>query len=487
MIQQAATLVTEGRLREAEQLYRAVIRIDHHNFDGLYQLGLVKSRHGELDEACQFMRQALRRRPDSALAHNSLGIALAGLGRCEAAIAHFEKSIALKPDHADAYANLGNVLVQVGRIDEAYPNFEKSVTHAPCNGMFMRNFVYARRITRGERRLEKLESLAREMAALPMFDQTALHFALSKAYADLDEPARSFDHLLRANALARQQTPYDEAATLTAFAMNREVFTPELMRAKSGVGDPSEAPIFIVGMPRTGTTLIEQMLASHPRVFGAGEIATFGLNLVGFQAAHPELPPLPLAFSSLSDDQIRIIGRRYLRSVRAAAPGAHRIVDKMPANFRFLGPIHLALPNARIIHARRDAIDTCLSCFSTQFTGYQPHTHDLAELGRYYVAYQTLMDHWRAVLPPGVMLEVQYEDLITDFEGQARRIAEHCGLAWNDACLRFHETQRVVQTASAIQVRRPIYRSSVGRWRPYAEKLGPLFQALGPYAGVAAT
>ncbi len=160
------------------------------------------------------------------------------------------------------------------------------------------------------------------------------------------------------------------------------------------------------------------------------------------------------------------------------APRARRITDKMPANFRYAGLIHLALPNARIVHMRRDPVDTCLSCFSILFGGDQPFTYDLGELGRYYRAYQRLMEHWRAVLPPGVMIEVQYEALVGDFEPEARRILAHCGLEWNEACLDFHQTERPVHTASSVQVRQPIYRSSVGRWRPDAEELRPLLDAL---------
>jgi Flp pilus assembly protein TadD len=478
LIQQAAKLCSEGKLREGEQIYRAVLKLDHHNFDALYHLGLVRTRQNELDEACQMIRQALRRRPDSALAHNSLGIALAGLGRCQQSIAHFEKSIALKPDHAEAYANLGNVLLQLGRLDDCLDAYRKAVDHAPRNATFHRNLVYCRRVMRGDPWLAKMEALARDMATLGTVDQTALHFALGKAYADLDEPERSFRHLLQGNALARQQNPYDEAVTLGMFAATRQVFTPELMSAKANLGDPSAAPIFIVGMPRSGTTLIEQILASHPRVFGAGEIPTFERTLIGFPPPDGAPRSFPQVIPALAGEHLRELGRRYLRAIRATAPGADRITDKMPANFRFVGLIHLALPNARIIHVHRDPIDTCLSCFSIQFTGYQPHTHDLGELGRYYSAYQALMDHWRAVLPAGIMLDVRYEDLIADFAPQARRIVDHCGLPWNDACLSFHETRRPVQTASAVQVRQPIYDSSIGRWRPYAQHLGPLLQAL---------
>ena len=181
----------------------------------------------------------------------------------------------------------------------------------------------------------------------------------------------------------------------------------------------------------------------------------------------------------LNGENLRGLGTTYLTGLTAAAPAADKIVDKMPANFRFLGLIHLALPNARIIHTCRDPIDTCLSCFSKLFTDEQPFTYDLSELARYYRAYQKLMEHWRRVLPPGVMLDVKYEELVTDFEEQTRRIVTHCGLEWDDRCLSFYETRRPVKTASVVRVRQPIYRSSVGRWRPDGDLLRPLLEALG--------
>ena len=190
----------------------------------------------------------------------------------------------------------------------------------------------------------------------------------------------------------------------------------------------------------------------------------------------------------MGGEQLRQLGAGYIAAVQALAPDAKRITDKLPHNFRFAGLIHLALPNARIIHARRDPIDTCLSAFSKNFVGHHPYKHDLAELGRYYRAYEALMVHWRKVLPPSVMLEVQYEDVTADLEGQARRMVAHCGLEWDDACLSFHETERPVRTASTIQVRQPIYRTSVGRWRAYEHVLGPLIEALrNPAPDTAAT
>jgi hypothetical protein len=252
------------------------------------------------------------------------------------------------------------------------------------------------------------------------------------------------------------------------------VFAAEMLRDKSCLGDPSAAPIFIVGMPRSGTTLIEQILASHPKVFGAGELREMA-NLAGhIGAAFPEAMP------GLSGEELRRIGEQYVRSVTRLAPSAERITDKMPGNFSLAGLIHLALPNARIIHACRDARDTAFSCFSLLFSGTLEFTYDLAELGRYYRAYLKLMGHWREVLPEGIMLEVQYEDVVGDLENQARRIIAHCGLEWDDACLSFYKTERSVRTASATQVRQPIYQSSIGRWRLHEEELGPLLRELLP-------
>jgi hypothetical protein len=245
-------------------------------------------------------------------------------------------------------------------------------------------------------------------------------------------------------------------------------------------GDPSSVPVFIVGMARSGTTLIEQILASHPAVFGAGELMLFEqvVNAVGKMM--PGAPRFPEMASALRAEHFRSLGRRYLEELLPRAPAASRIVDKMPANFHFAGLIHLALPNATIIHAVRDPLDTCVSCFSVNFTYAQSHTFDLAELGRYYRRYRALMAHWHDVLPSGCVIDVHYEELVGDLEGVARRIVAACGLDWDPRCLDFHRTKRPIRTTSAVQVRRPIYSSSIGRWRRYEKFLGPLVAELDP-------
>jgi hypothetical protein len=233
------------------------------------------------------------------------------------------------------------------------------------------------------------------------------------------------------------------------------------MAEEAGGGDPSEIPIFILGMPRSGSTLIEQILASHAWVHGAGERMDF-----------PDL------LADLGDRDFRALGAAYAARSGTLAPGAGRVTDKLPGNFLHAGAIHLALPRARIIHSRRDPADTCLSCYTKLFRGEQPFTYDLGELGRYYRAYERLMAHWRVVLPESVFLEVDYEALVADPETQTRRLLAHCGLAWDPACLVFHETRREIRTASAVQVRQPLYGGSVGRWRRHGERLEPLLREL---------
>jgi hypothetical protein len=293
---------------------------------------------------------------------------------------------------------------------------------------------------------------------------------LGKAYDEVGRPAKAFGHWLAGNALKRQQIGYNEATTLAELDQVRSVYTSEFIQASRGAGHPSSVPIFIIGMPRSGTTLIEQILASHPRVFGAGELhdlsAAVESTLVGSGG-----PPGPR-------QRMQDIGAHYVAAIERLAPRANRITDKMPQNFIFAGLIHMALPNAAIIHTIRDPMDTCLSCFSIMFTSKQDFTYDLAELGRYYRHYQDLMAHWHRVLPPGRILDVRYEDVVNDLEGQARRIVTHCGLDWDPQCLAFHETERVVRTASAVQVRQPIYKDAVGHWHRYEEFLAPVMAEL---------
>jgi hypothetical protein len=315
-------------------------------------------------------------------------------------------------------------------------------------------------------------------------DRLQLDYALAKAYADLKDYNRSFERLLSGSKLKRAQIQYEEPAALALFDRIEAVFTPELIRckAKLGGGEPSATSIFVLGMPRSGTTLVEEILASHPQVRGTGELNVFNDVVNEVHDPDDQTIPYPEFIPALDGTAIGKIGARYLAEIRKLAPRAPHITDKMPSNYYFVGLIHLALSNAKIIHTVRDPVDTCISCFLKLFTAEQNHTYDLGELGRYYGRYQQLMVHWRRVLPRGRILDVRYEDVVVDLEGEARRILAHCALPWEERCLAFHQTDRAIRTASASQIRQPIYNSAVGRWRVYEEFLTPLLKELGSTA-----
>jgi Tfp pilus assembly protein PilF len=470
----ALTAHSRGDLTQAERLYRLVLASDPQQFEALHNLGHVLVQQGRPAQAVGCFERALARNPNAAGTHNMLASALRGMDRYEEAIDHHQRALALRPGYAQAHHDLGRLLLGLGRIDEARRSLETAVDLAPQRGGYYRSLSEAVRFTEGDARLAAMEALSRE-PALPPVDRVELHFALGKAYTDLGRQEASFRQFFEGARLMRGYVDYDETATLAMFEQMRTVFTPELIRAKAGLGAVSDAPIFILGMPRSGSTLVEQILASHPDVAGGGELTAFR-DVAAAAMGQPE------AVRGMDGEALRGLGERYLERLNATHPGATRITDKMPANFLLAGLIHLALPNARIIHTVRDPIDTCLSSFTTLFTDGQQYTYDLGELGRHHHAYARLMAHWRELLPPGVMLEVRYEDVTADPEGQARRMLSHCGLAWDDACVDFHQAPRAVWTASAAQVRRPAYRTSVGRWRPPAETLWPLLEGLGDAA-----
>jgi Tfp pilus assembly protein PilF len=472
------TVLTEqGHLDEAVARYSEALRLKPDYHQALNNLGTALRKQGKLDEAIVRYSEALRLMPDYPDALNNLGNALQEQDKLDEAIACYRAALDLRPDHPDTHLNLGVALKVSGSLDEAYHAFEVAVGLAPERGTCYRMLADTGRITPDSPYLRRMEELAANMAALPEADRMELHFALGAVYADCGQQERSFRHLLAGNRLKRGRIAYDEAGALALFERIRSVFTAELLAADPEDGSPSRLPVFVVGMPRSGTTLVEQILASHPQVFGAGELMDLP-RLTGNLEPAAGLAAFPEAVAVLSRERLGSLGDAYLDGLRTRAPSVERIVDKLPDNFLRVGLIHMALPGARIVHVRRDPVDTCLSCFSKLFTDELPYTYDLAELGRFYRAYEGLMEHWRQVLPPGVMLEVRYEDVVADLEGQARRIIDHCGLPWDARCLAFHLNRRLVRTASSVQVRRPLYASSVGRWCVFADLARPLLDAL---------
>jgi hypothetical protein len=442
-----------------------------------YGIATILSRKHRDAEAIEHFQLALAREPEHVQSIVGMAGALISTGRHAEAIGLCRKAIAIQPDFARAMSALSVALSEIGDIEQAVTVSRRAVALTPNRPEFCYVLTQLAKVRRGDQVLDALEAMLPRAASLSPRERCWLHFALAKAYDDIGERDLGFAQLLEGNAVKRRHAEYNEASTLGAMQRIRDVFNVELMATHQGLGDRSMLPVFIVGMPRSGTSLLEQMLASHPAVFGAGE--------------RPELPravdrltervgalPFPEAVWTLAGEELRQIGAAYVETLRPLAPDARRITDKMPLNFQFAGFIHLILPNAPIIHIIRDPVDTCLSCFSKLFSIGQHFSYDLGDLGRFHHAYQRLMAYWRAVLPARVLLEVHYERLVDDFATEARRIVAHCGLPWDDACLEFHKTSRPVRTASVAQVRQPLYRSSVGRWRPDAALLRPLLEAL---------
>lgn len=480
-LQQAALLQRQSRFREAEGLYREILRTVPNNFDALHGLALIRLQVGDYPASIRLFRRALAIDPRSTAAYNNLGGAFQAINRHEDAVAPYRRALAIDPDFADAHNNLGAALKSLGRVEEARQAFERAVALAPGRPAFYRNLVDSRRVTAQDPWLPALERLADHLDTMPQESRIQLHFALAKAYGDLGQNERSFRHQLDGNTLKRRQTVYDEGNTLGLLARTGAVFDEALMAQHRGQGDPSSLPVFIVGMPRSGTSLVEQILASHPAIEGTmelGDMVFVARKAMGDGAFR--FDAYPGALADLDAAALRARGVEYIARTRVyRRQGRPLFIDKMPNNFVHTGLIHLILPNAKIVDVRRHPLACCLSAYTQHFAQGQAFSYSLGDLGRYYADYVRLMAHMDAVLP-GRVHRVHYEALVADPEGEVRRLLAYCGVPYDPACLGFHETRRAVRTASSEQVRRPIFRDGLARWRGFEPSLGPLKAALGP-------
>lgn len=426
------------------------------------------------------MRRAVELRPEDPDLLVNLAVAKSELGHVREAVELYRTVVDLRPDHAETRDNLGNALADLGEVEEAAEQYRRALSIRPGFARARYHLALVKRFERDDPDRDAIEAeLKRD--DLEERDRICLEYAAGKAWADLgDAPDRAFDHYRAGARLKRASLDYDVERDEAQFDAIARTFTVERLNMFAGAGLDSRAPVFIVGMPRSGTSLIEQMLASHPRVHGTGERSELSTIVDRFGRERGKV--FPGWFEELSAEQCTEFGRAYCSAVVDPVTGAERVTDKMPSNFVYLGLIRAILPRARVIHVSRNPVDTCVSCFTYLFAGRHAVTYDLAELGRYYRAYDRLMAHWRETLPEGFLLEVRYEDLVDDPRTWVARMLEHCGLEWDDACLEFHRSERAVRTASAQQVREPLYRHAVGRWRQYRDHLGPLLEALGPLA-----
>ncbi|MGI9463132.1 MAG: sulfotransferase, partial [Aestuariivirgaceae bacterium] len=475
---QGASLKALGALDDAGYHFGRAIELKPDHADAHNNLGGVLVSLKRFDEAEQLFRRAISLKPDFALAYYHLANVLRDLDRTKEAQAALETALRHDPKLTPARITLGHIMTDQGELAEAEEHYRAVLSGEPANGSVHYHLAFVKKFAADDPDLAAITGTL-ERSDLTVTDRLHLNYAAGKALADIgDDHDQAFIHLAEGARLRRSQLDYEVTREEGDFFRVEKFFTREVFAQHAGKGDPSSRPIFIVGMPRSGTTLVEQVLASHSAVHAVGERKDLA-NLCKSidQSMDRQFPDW---IDDLQPEQFAEYGRAYVESIAAGAPQAGRITDKMLTNFKLLGFIALILPNAKVVHVRRHPLDACLSCFSQPFTEGSHYSYDLAELGRYYKAYHRLMSHWKKVLPDGLLTTLDYEDVVADTEGSARRLIGHCGLEWEAGCLDFQKTKRAVKTASAAQVREKVYSSSVGRWRNYEKHLAPLIEALGP-------
>jgi tetratricopeptide (TPR) repeat protein len=459
-------LCDAGEHREAEGWYRQAIELQPQRASGYWSLGNALLSDGRAAEAEASFGRALALQPDYPAAHAARAAALRLLGRAAEAEASCRAALASDPNHVEALSLLGDLHVDRGDFEQAQELFQRALALQPDSPAVLCSIAAQRRMTGADSAwLQGAEALL--AGRLPLEHEIGLRFALGKSYDDLGRYEEAFRHFRRANELSkRHASPYERGNVARQVDNLIASFDAAFLDSPHPGASASPLPVLIVGMPRSGTSLIEQILASHPEVFGAGEVS--------FWESAGEKYTSAGSLSSAAPPTLAGMARDYLAQLTASSGPAARVTDKMPANFLYAGLIHAVFPEAKILHVQRHPLDTCLSIYFQNFPAMRAYATDLDNLAHYYSEYLRITDHWRAVLPASTLLEIPYEALIADQEGWTRRMLDFIGLSWSPQCLDFHRTERVVITASRWQVRQRINAASVGRWRNYEKYLGPL-------------
>ncbi|MFQ5936710.1 MAG: tetratricopeptide repeat protein [Acidiferrobacterales bacterium] len=472
-------LQRQDDLKGAISAYEQAVALKPEFADAHNNLGNALKALGELAGAIAAYRQALRIRPDDATACYNLGNAYWERGDLEDAIVCYRQALALKPDLAAAHNNLGNALVALGRMEEAKEAYRSAIRAKPNHAEAISNLVNIQKYDSVSHEDVSAISTALNAPDLPEQDAIYLHFALGKIYDDCANWDEAFSHYRDANRLKRKRVRFDLCNLIDGVDRSVRLFNRAFFAERRTFGSSSELPVFIVGMPRSGTTLVEQIISSHPRVHGLGESPKVREVAEKLTNATAHLGPYPECIKDVNPDVLSELASEHESYLRR---GAHnevcRVSDKTPLNFFHLGLVSVLFPRARVIHCLRDPLDTCLSIYFRDFPSGYEFAYDLDEIGSFFGEYQRLMAHWHDVLPSRIH-DIQYEELVSDREAKTRQLIECLDVEWDARCMSFEENPRAVLTASTWQVRQAIYRSSVERWRNYEKHLGPLKQTLG--------
>ena len=513
-LQAAMNHMYEGRLAQAEEMCRAFLSKHKHHVEGMRVLAQLALRHGENDQAEFLLESILEFHPqlhdirleyievlknrqkfeqaeaESAylvkhaperVTHLSVhAVNMMQAGRYDEALKLFDEILQRLPKDAATWTSKGHALKTLGREEEAVNAYRQAIAAKQDHGDGFYSLANLKTYKFAPDEIAQMDRLVANESLLP-HDAVHISFSLAKAYEDQKAYDIAFHHYEKGNELKRIQSGYTPDVMQAELQAQRGACTADLFDKQGGKGHAAPDPIFIVGLPRAGSTLIEQILASHSQIDGTLElpnILSLAHRLRGKKRSDSGGAAYPQNLHDLSGTELEQMGRDFIEETKLHRQGAAFFTDKMPNNFRHIGLIHLILPNAKIIDARRDPMDCCFSGFKQLFAQGQEFTYGLQEIGRYYADYVALMEHWHAVLP-GKILHVQHEDVLDDLNGQVRRMLDYLGLPFEQACLDFHETERAVRTASSAQVRQPLNRKGVGAWRPFETYLDPLKQALG--------
>ncbi|TIX14237.1 MAG: tetratricopeptide repeat protein [Mesorhizobium sp.] len=445
-----------------------------------YQLSLGEAclKVGDHPAAIRHLQRACELKPDLVEALCGLGRAYAGFDKAEMALPIYQRALETNRDHLQARLGLADTLINLGQMDEAATCLKETIARRLDVPGAYRALVNTRKFSTEP---PELKSILDELGkpAISAGEQYGLHLAAGKVLNDLGRYDEAMDHFLKAKTFKTRD--FDVHSYRRRIDSLIGLFDAGLVASKAGYGNPSEMPVFVLGMPRSGTTLTEQICSSHPEVHGAGELTKLGRMAASIGLKLEPGRSFGEAVRSMTIQQWHALAEEYLSYLRLYSPTAPRIIDKIPHNFELVGLIGILFPNARIIHCGRDAIDNCLSCFFSNLQEGHKYSYDLETLGLVYREYDRLMRHWHTIFP-GRIFENRYEDMIFDQEGQSRRLIDHLGLTWDDACLRFFDKVGSVRTISRWQVRQPIYTSSVKRWKNYQGRIQPLIDALGDLA-----
>ncbi|MCF8474071.1 MAG: sulfotransferase [Emcibacter sp.] len=510
----ASRLLQDGKVAQAEQLARDILKKYPADVAAMRLLASIGIKVNQYEDAKNLLERCLELAPAFHLARHNYVITLFRRQELEAALGQiaillslepnnpnylilkasilvrkgdhpqaldiYEKILKDYPNQAAAQMNYGHTLKTVGRLDDSIEAYRASINISPNIGEAYWSLANLKTFQFTDEDVEKMRAHVTKEGGDPD-DQSHLAFALGKAYEDRKDFDKAFHFYKRGNAIRRIQHPYDPTLNIYDTVRQIKCCDASFFESRMGYGTQAPDPIFIVGLPRAGSTLLEQILASHSCVEGTAElidIIAMSRELGGKKSARTA-SEYPEILAELTADDFRELGERYLETTRVQRSNTPFFIDKMPNNFQHIGLIHLILPNAKIIDARRHPMGGCFSGFKQLFARGQTFTYDLADIGHYYRDYVKLMDHWDAVLP-GRVLRVQYEEMVADTENQIRRLLDYCGLEFEESCLRFYETERAVRTPSSEQVRQPIYNKGIEQWRNFEAHLDPLKEALGP-------